>query len=173
MASWFRSWHGAPTDNKWLVIGRRANVAPGVVSAVAWALFDHASQADDRGSVDGFDVETYAAFSGFDEGDINRIVLAMREKFVIVDGRLAAWDKRQVKDEKDRPSAEVWANIRSLVFERDDYTCQYCGARGVKLECDHILPVSRGGGHGLDNLATSCFACNRSKRAKTLEEWKR
>ena len=34
MASWFRSWHGAPTDNKWLVIARRANVSAGVVSAV-------------------------------------------------------------------------------------------------------------------------------------------
>ena len=25
---WFRSWHGAPTDNKWLVIAKRAMEAP-------------------------------------------------------------------------------------------------------------------------------------------------
>ncbi len=115
MASWFRSWHGAPTDNKWLVIGRRANVAPGVVSAVAWALFDYASQADDRGSVEGFDVETYAAFSGFDESDIDRVVSAMREKSVIVDGRLAAWDKRQPKREDD--SAE---RVRAFRERKND-----------------------------------------------------
>ena len=123
MASWFRSWHGAPTDNKWLVIGRRANVAPGVVSAVAWALFDHASQADDRGCVDGFDVETYAAFSGFDEGDVNRVVSAMREKSVIIDGRLAAWDKRQPKREDDSSERVRAFRERKSVTENSVTQC--------------------------------------------------
>jgi len=31
---------------------------------------------------------------------------------------------------------------RKAVFERDDYRCYDCGARGVKLEADHILPFS-------------------------------
>ena len=123
MASWFRSWHGAPTDNKWLVIGRRANVAPGVVSAVAWALFDHASQADDRGNVDGFDVETYSAFSGFCEDDINRVVSAMREKSVIIDGRLAAWDKRQPKREDDSSERVKAFRERKNVTEKDVTQC--------------------------------------------------
>jgi hypothetical protein len=102
MASWFRSWHGAPTDNKWLVIARRANVAPGVVSAVAWALMDYASQADERGSVDGFDIETYCAFSGFQEQDVTSILSAMHDKDIIgSDDRLTAWDKRQPKREDD------------------------------------------------------------------------
>ena len=74
MNNWFRSWHGAPTDSKWLVIGRKAGVAPGVVAAVVWALFDHASQTEDRGSVIGFDVETYSAFSGFDEEQIQAVI---------------------------------------------------------------------------------------------------
>ena len=71
-----------------------------------------------------------------------------------------------------RPSAEVWAGIRQRIFQRDDYTCQYCGARGGVLECDHVLPVARGGGHCDDNLATACFDCNRSKSAKLVEEWR-
>jgi hypothetical protein len=112
MTSWFRSWHGAPTDNKWLVIARRANVAPGVVSAVAWALMDHASQAEERGSVAGFDVETYCAFSGFLEADVSAIVAAMRDKNVIdPDNRLTAWDKRQPKREDD--SSERVRNWRA------------------------------------------------------------
>jgi hypothetical protein len=102
MTSWFRSWHGAPTDNKWLVIAAKAKVKPGVVSAIAWALFDYASQADDRGSVAGFDAETYATFSGFNESEVQAVVDAMRSKGVIdADGRLAAWDKRQPKREDD------------------------------------------------------------------------
>lgn len=71
-----------------------------------------------------------------------------------------------------RPSAEVWAKIRARIFERDNYTCQYCGAYGVALECDHIFPVARGGSHDDDNLNTACFPCNRSKRDKTLDEWR-
>lgn len=100
---WFRSWHGAPTDPKWLVIDRRAHaegVTPGMVSAVAWALMDYASQHIERGSVAGFDVETYAAWSGWHEDQIEAILSAMREKGIITpDDRLAAWEKRQPKKE--------------------------------------------------------------------------
>jgi hypothetical protein len=70
-----------------------------------------------------------------------------------------------------RPKPGEWARLRSSVFERDNYTCQYCGQRGGKLECDHVVPVSRGGGNDEDNLATACLPCNRSKRNKTPEEW--
>ena len=104
VTSWFRSWHGAPTDTKWLTIARRAGVAPGIVSAVAWALLDYASQHLDRGCVDGFDVETYAAFSGFEEADIQAVIDAMTSKQMIVSGRLASWEKRQ--PEREDNSAE-------------------------------------------------------------------
>lgn len=57
MTEWFRSWHGAPTDPKWLGIAKRSGVAPGIAVAVAWALMDRASQAADRGSIDGYDAE--------------------------------------------------------------------------------------------------------------------
>lgn len=97
---WFRSWHGAPTDNKWLVIARRAGVQPVIVSATFWALLDYASQQNERGSVAGFDVETYALWAGVDEADVLGVLDAMRAKGVITDGdTLAAWDKRQPKRE--------------------------------------------------------------------------
>lgn len=87
------------------------------------------------------------------------------------DNDIVSWDKRQ-NSEFSRPSSEAWRLIRSGVFERDNYTCQYCGIRGVKLECDHVVPVSRGGSSDETNLVTACFACNRSKHSKTLEEWR-
>lgn len=72
----------------------------------------------------------------------------------------------------NRPTVPQWAKIRAAIFKRDDYTCRYCGSRGGKLECDHIMPLSRGGSNEEDNLATACKPCNRSKRSKTLEEWR-
>ncbi|MBR2352886.1 MAG: HNH endonuclease, partial [Clostridia bacterium] len=37
---------------------------------------------------------------------------------------------------------------------------------GVKLEVDHIIPVSKGGKSTLDNLQTLCERCNRGKGTK-------
>lgn len=73
--------------------------------------------------------------------------------------------------ENYRLSADEWAVLRSAVFERDDYTCTYCKARGGRLECDHVHPLSRGGSNEMENLTTACQPCNRSKHAKLLSEW--
>lgn len=77
-----------------------------------------------------------------------------------------------VAREDMRPHATAWRVIRERIFRRDDYTCAYCGARGVSLECDHVVPVARGGGHEDENLTTACRACNRSKRDKLVSEWR-
>lgn len=71
----------------------------------------------------------------------------------------------------NRPPPHEWCVIRNRIFSRDNYTCAYCGQRGGRLECDHIIPVSRGGLHDDVNLTTSCFTCNRKKRTKTTEEF--
>lgn len=76
-----------------------------------------------------------------------------------------------IRRDSGRVFSAEWRRIRSQIFERDDYTCQYCGVRGGRLECDHVTPVSKGGKTSEDNLVTACFACNRSKRDKTLDEW--
>lgn len=82
-----------------------------------------------------------------------------------------AWDIYKPKN--DRPESHIWKVIRTEIFKRDDYTCQYCGERGGKIECDHVIPVSKGGDHKKTNLVTACFKCNRSKRNKLVEEWRR
>lgn len=78
---------------------------------------------------------------------------------------------RYLRPDNGRPPAKEWAALRSAVFNRDDFTCQYCGARGGRLECDHVTPVSRGGSNAPSNLKTACRPCNRAKRDMTPEEW--
>ena len=97
--SWWRSWHGAPMDHKWAVIAARAGVIPGIVSAVAWAVIDYASQQENRGSVIGFDAEEYAVFSGFGVEQVEKVLAAMEAKGIISNGRLTNWEKRQPKRE--------------------------------------------------------------------------
>lgn len=65
----------------------------------------------------------------------------------------------------------VSKRVRFEVFKRDGFRCLYCGRTPpqVVLEADHILPVAGGGPDAMDNLATSCFDCNRGKSDVPLE----
>jgi 5-methylcytosine-specific restriction endonuclease McrA len=49
--------------------------------------------------------------------------------------------------------------------------CSYCGALG-EMTLDHVVPISRGGVHGIGNLVAACGPCNFSKGQKLLIEWK-
>lgn len=56
------------------------------------------------------------------------------------------------------------------VFNRDQFTCQYCGARAKELTIDHVIPRKRGGTHTWDNVVTACVPCNRKKAGRTPKE---
>lgn len=87
-----------------------------------------------------------------------------------------AWEAKLVRmrkiDRRLQIESGEWAELRSAVFARDNYTCTYCGKRGARLEADHIIPVRHGGETSMGNLATACFSCNRSKGSKSLAEWR-
>src|SRR6202795_3540087 len=55
---------------------------------------------------------------------------------------------------------------RRAVFARDDWTCQYCGARS-NLTVDHVIPRSKGGPSSWENIVASCAPCNRRKGDRT------
>lgn len=56
---------------------------------------------------------------------------------------------------------------RKNIFHRDNYTCQYCGKKGLPLTLDHILPKSRGGKNTWENIVTACPKCNTLKANRT------
>ncbi len=62
--------------------------------------------------------------------------------------------------------------VRFLILQRDNFTCQYCGAQAPdkELEVDHAHPVAAGGLTVLENLVTACFTCNRGKGHRLLEK---
>ena len=59
---------------------------------------------------------------------------------------------------------------RLEVFNRDQYTCQYCGKETRQLTLDHVIPRYRGGQHTWENVVSACILCNRRKAGKTPEE---
>jgi len=66
----------------------------------------------------------------------------------------------------------ISSKLRFEIFQRDKFICKYCGKSknedGVKLQLDHIIPVSEGGTDEISNLTTSCEECNQGKSNKII-----
>jgi 5-methylcytosine-specific restriction endonuclease McrA len=60
---------------------------------------------------------------------------------------------------------------RTNLMTRDNYTCQYCGARlpMAKLNYDHVIPRRMGGKTVWENIVTACYPCNARKADRTPE----
>lgn len=137
---WFRSWHGAPTDPKWLGIGRKAGVAPGIVAAIVWALLDRASQASERGSIAGYDADGIACFMGCEPEQVVQIIALMHDKGILTDNVFTGWDKHQPKREdgaaerakewRERKRTQTNADKRQKTLDTDTDTDTDSGVVG-------------------------------------------
>ena len=65
--------------------------------------------------------------------------------------------------------AKSTAFTRFNLFLRDEFSCQYCGAKD-HLTFDHVLPRCRGGRTTWENVVASCGPCNLKKGSKTLRQ---
>ena len=65
-----------------------------------------------------------------------------------------------------RPQKSV-AFTRFNLFLRDEFSCQYCGAKS-DLTFDHVIPHSKGGVTSWENVVAACAACNLRKGSKNL-----
>lgn len=61
--------------------------------------------------------------------------------------------------------------VREYLLEKFGSKCAYCGAEGVPLEVEHIIPIDRGGSDRASNLTLACRECNRKKGNRTAEEF--
>jgi len=67
-----------------------------------------------------------------------------------------------------KPQKRV-AFTRFNLFLRDEFACQYCGARG-DLTFDHVVPRARGGVTSWGNVVAACSPCNLRKGARGLRQ---
>ena len=63
-------------------------------------------------------------------------------------------------EEYQNGQSKGFYNIKSAVLNRDDYKCQICGGKDVRLEVHHIVCRSHGGSNRMDNLITLCSDCH-------------
>lgn len=59
---------------------------------------------------------------------------------------------------------------RRALFQRDGFSCQYCGESPSKLEVEHVIPRAQGGKNRWENVTTACRGCNAFKRDRTPEQ---
>ncbi len=103
---WFKWFGGASNDPKFHVVARKTNQPMGFVIAVWAMLLERASEADDRGSIAGFDCEAADVIMGMPDGAACDIVEAMQSKGLIEGDRICKWEERQDSGEKSaKPSS--------------------------------------------------------------------
>lgn len=103
-------------------------------------------------------------------GDVNRdgtiYTILLPKEIPSVKEKISIKQDPEVEDYFTNPEK------RAALFERDKWTCAYCGEK-VTLEnatLDHLIPQYKGGKNTKDNLKTACLTCNSIKSGKTYEE---
>ena len=102
---WFRWHHGSITDPKFQLVAKKSGARFGDVIAV-WAFVLETASADtDRGTIGQIDFEALDFMLGAEDGTAIRILDAMTARGLIAGNRVAAWDKRQPKREREDTGA--------------------------------------------------------------------
>jgi hypothetical protein len=99
MMTWWKAHHGMVYDAKIGIIAKGLNARRTDVGMVWMACLEFSSSAEERekprGNVDGICPDTIAFGLDLDSSEVNRILDGFRDRKMIVDGVLTAWDKRQ------------------------------------------------------------------------------
>lgn len=85
--------------------------------------------------------------------------------------RKARENQRSANQAQRRRAQKIGTTVeeftREQIIERDKSTCHICGKVCAlnEIHIDHIVPLSRGGTHTVDNVAVACAPCNLRKGA--------
>lgn len=70
---------------------------------------------------------------------------------------------------KDAPDSFTAQDLERI-YEAQGWLCACCQEM-KPLTVDHVIPLSRGGSNGPDNLQGLCKSCNSAKKDMTMEEF--
>lgn len=74
-------------------------------------------------------------------------------------------DYHRIDSFQIRLTARDWLDI----VKRSGGKCFYCGKKARPVTQDHLVPISKGGGHVAGNVVVACTSCNSSKGT---QDWK-
>lgn len=116
-----------------------------------------------------------------DEFDDDEIVLLdmdivnwktfLRQTDIMETEILAHGDKGTIKAVIRKSQRQIDQRISWKVFQRDNYTCRYCGKTGIPLTVDHLVLWEEGGCSIEENLLTSCKKCNKTRGNMEYVDW--
>ena len=111
-----------------------------------------------------YDFETWVEASQRARIDVERCLRTVRLRLLIP-------EIIQLTTFNGRATEKVKFSRRNI-FERDSYSCQYCGRRlpSMELTLDHVVPRSRGGYSTWENIVVACVRCNDRKANRLPEE---
>ena len=78
-------------------------------------------------------------------------------------------ERQQHAHSRKRNIAAISAQTQMKVTHHFTGSCAYCGSTATTF--DHVIPASKGGGSGIDNIVPACAACNSSKKANDVDAW--
>jgi 5-methylcytosine-specific restriction endonuclease McrA len=80
--------------------------------------------------------------------------------------------------QKKRHARNRGASVLSLTIEewisvinKYDGCCAYCGEKLARVDMGHVIPISRGGQHTVENVVPCCGSCNSKKCNKLPDEY--
>lgn len=129
---WFRLHHGTVNDPKLRVVSRNASVTVRDVLSVWICMLDCASQAPERGCLDGWDDEAIAVSLEMDAAQVRAIYEAMQGRMLDGD-RIRNWEKRQPKRE-DVTAAKRQRDRRVRARDHETVTQRHAASRNVTTE---------------------------------------
>src|SRR5258708_3846856 len=81
----------------------------------------------------------------------------------------AAWARRRVRifnAEGTHTSHDI-----KRQYNAQKGRCYWCGKKTKAYHVDHVIPLSRGGSNGPENIVIACPTCNTKRQNKLPHEW--
>jgi 5-methylcytosine-specific restriction endonuclease McrA len=107
-------------------------------------------------------------------------VLKSLRKKIVIKTAFRRWQKKNavaMKVHQHRRRARLFGAHNDGSFTKNNWTvrldgfvnaCAYCLSTTKKLSADHVVAISKGGEHSIENIVPACKPCNSRKKDKGI-----